>query len=392
MLNMKKYSRICARIDLDAVSHNLEVMKNRLSGDAKICAVIKADGYGHGALPIAKHIEENDLIWGFACATCEEAMELRNGGIRKPVILLGFAFPESYDDMIEHDIRACIFDYESAKLLSQRSSALQKKARIHIAVDTGMGRIGYRYDSPDAAEEIKRILELPGIEAEGLFTHFARADEKSLAPAEIQLERFLDFNSKLRAEGIEIPIVHASNSAGIMRFPKSHLVMARAGITLYGLYPSDEVADEMRDLRPVMSLVSHISYVKHVPSGTPVSYGGIYVTDRETTIATIPVGYADGYPRMLTGRGNVLIHGKKVPVIGRICMDQFMADVTDIPDVRSGDEVVLLGTQGDMTISAETIGAESGRFNYELVSDITKRVPRSYIAGGETIEQVDYFH
>ncbi len=389
---MKKYSRICAEIDLGAVEHNLQKMKE-LSGGTPICAVIKADAYGHGALQIARHIQRLPYLWGFAVATCEEAMQLRGGGIMKPILLLGYAFPESYDDMIDYDIRACVFDMESARKLSDKAVMLERRALIHIAVDTGMGRIGFRSEDRDAVDVIAEIAKLPNIEIEGMFTHFARADETSIAPAEVQLIRFLHFASEVRAAGVKIPLCHAANSASILRFPESHLDLVRAGITLYGLAPSNETAALAgRYMKPVLSLRSHISHVKTVPADTPVSYGGTFVTRKETVIATVPAGYADGYPRTLSGKGYVLIHGMRVPILGRICMDQFMVDVSELTDVKVGDEVVLIGRQEDQKITCEELGNLSGRFNYELACDISKRVPRSFRVNDYVVEQVDYFN
>ena len=386
---MRKFSRICAEISFDAIDHNIAVMEGRMGEGAKICAVIKADGYGHGALPIARHLAANDRIWGFACATPGEAMRLRTGGIIKPILILGYSFPESYDDIVDYDLRACVFDEESARLLSAKARMLERPVKVHVALDTGMGRIGFDC-SDETVEAVLRIASLPMLEIEGLFSHFAKADEKLLSPAEVQLVRFLDIESKLTAAGLKIPLVHIANSAGIMRFSESHLDLVRAGIILYGLMPSMEVAGEMTELRPVMRLTSHLTYVKTVPEGTPISYGGTYTTARKSRIATVPVGYADGYPRSLSNKGFVLLRGKRAPITGRVCMDQLMIDVTDIPDAAVGDEVVLIGSQMGETITAEALGELSGRFNYELVCDLTMRVPRSYTAGGYTVEQVDY--
>lgn len=387
---MKKYSRVRADIDLDAVAHNFEVMRGRLKKGTDICAVVKADCYGHGALQIARMIEPYDYIWGYACATPEEAMLLKKNGLKKPVILLGYAFPESYETIIQNDIRACVFEEESAAALSEAAQKLGRKAIVHLAVDTGMSRIGFQANE-EAAKEILRIASLPGLVIEGMFTHFARADEESLEPAVRQYQAYTYMADLLEKNGLTIPVRHVSNSAALMRFPEANENMVRAGITIYGLLPSEEVREEMKDLKPAMSLISHISYVKCLPAGRAVSYGGTYVTTHDTVVATIPVGYADGYPRGLSNKGSVLIRGRKVPIIGRVCMDQFMVDVSSMPDVRAGEEVVLMGRQGDAFISAEELGSLSGRFNYELVSDITKRVPRCYIQNGAVVEQVDYF-
>lgn len=389
-MEIKKYSRVCAEISLDAIDHNIEVMKNRLAEGTSICAVIKADAYGHGALQIAGRLGSNPAVWGFACATSDEAASLRRNGITKPVILLGYTFEECYEDILTYDLRPCLFDTDSARRLSLAAQAAGKTVRVHLAVDTGMGRIGFFPDEA-AAREAEEISRLPGLEIEGLFTHFARADEPSGEPAEIQFRKYELFRKMLQERGIRPAVCHVSNSAALMRFRQMNMDLVRAGITLYGLMPSGEVASEMGDLMPVMTIRSHVSYVKTLPAGSPVSYGGTYVTGRETRIATIPVGYADGYPRGLSNKGYVLIHGQKAPVTGRVCMDQFMVDVSGIPDVKTGDEVVLLGTQERERITAEELGDLSGRFNYELVCCISRRVPRNYTEDGRIVEQVDYF-
>lgn len=381
---MEKHMRVRAEIDLDAVAFNMEVMKNKIDPDTKITAVIKADAYGHGAVQIAHLIEDYPNLWGFAVAAAEEGMELRRSGIRKPVMLLGYAFSESWADMIDYDIRFAVFDYETAEGISRLAVSLGKKALIHIALDTGMSRIGFA-DTDESAAVVKKIAGLPGLTIEGLFTHFARADEPSIAPAERQLARYLAFSKKLDEAGVEVPIHHTSNSAGIFRMKNANLFMVRAGITLYGLLPSDEVREEVQPLKPVMKLVSHISYVKDLMPGAEISYGGTFKVEKPMRVATIPVGYADGYPRLLSNKGYVLIRGQKAPILGRVCMDQFMVDVTEIPGACRGDEVVLLGNQGAETITAEEIGALSGRFNYELVCDITKRVPRHYMRDGHCV-------
>ncbi len=381
---MEKNMRVRAEIDLDAVAFNMESMRQKISPETKITAVIKADAYGHGAVEIAHLIEDYPYVWGFAVAAAEEGMELRRNGIRKPILTLGYTFPECWPDMIDYDIRFTVFDYGTAEEISRLAGTLGKKAFVHIALDTGMSRIGFA-DTDASVEEVKKIAALPHLVIEGLFTHFARADEPSIAPAERQLSRYMAFSKKLDEAGVEIPIRHASNSAGIFRLKNANLSMVRAGITLYGLLPSDEVKDEVKPLKPVMRLVSHISYVKELSAGAEISYGGTFRTEKTMRVATIPVGYADGYPRLLSNKGHVLIRGRKAPILGRVCMDQFMVDVSDIPDAVRGDEAVLMGTQGEETITAEEIGALSGRFNYELVCDISKRVPRHYMREGKCI-------
>ncbi|MDO5702666.1 MAG: alanine racemase [Lachnospiraceae bacterium] len=370
---MKEHMRIRAEINLDAIDNNLEVMLRHLKDGVKICAVIKADAYGHGALAIAKHIEQRPYIWGFAVATPGEGEALRRGGITRPILLLGYSFPEDYETIIDCGLRACIFEEESAALLAQCARKAGKEAIVHIALDTGMSRIGFQVERGSAGA-VKRIADMDGIKVEGLFTHFARCDEPSLEPARKQFERYSEFLGMLEEEDVNIPVRHVCNSAGIMRYPEADLDLTRAGITLYGLTPSDEIADEMRELGPVMKLVSHVSHVKTLPKGREISYGGTYVTKGDTRVATIPAGYADGYPRMLSGKGSVLITGRRAPILGRVCMDQFMVDVTDIPDVQRGDTVALLDDHVSILWMANLLDVNVD----EIVCNISKRVPRVY--------------
>ena len=387
---MEKYSRIKALISLDAVRYNFEQMKNNIKEGTKIIAVIKADAYGHGAVPIASMIQEYDYIWGFATATAQEALQLRRAGIVKPILILGLVFEEYYEELIRNDVRMAVCDFDTAKRFHEAALAVGKKGLIHLAVDTGMTRIGFK-DNEESLEEIRRIYQLENIEIEGLFTHFARADEYDRTPAMVQLERYVHFSKLLEENGIHIPLHHCSNSAGIIRVPEANMNIVRAGITIYGIYPSEEVEKDIVKLEPVMSLKSHVTFVKEVEPGTQVSYGGTYTTDHVTKLATIPVGYADGYPRTLSNKGWVLIHGKKAPICGRVCMDQFMVDVTDIPEIKKGDEVTLLGSDGEENISADTLGDLSGRFSYELLCGISKRVPRIYIKDKKECGELDFF-
>ncbi|MGI6006266.1 MAG: alanine racemase [Ruminococcus sp.] len=382
---MESFKRIYAQIDLDAVEENFMQMKKNIRETTKIIAVVKADGYGHGAVPIARMAEAFDYIWGFAVATVGEAVHLREGGIKKPILLLGFAFPDDYKIIVENEIRPAVFKVSMAKQLSDIAGIVGKNAKIHLAVDTGMNRIGFA-DTEESVEKICEIARLPHLELEGMFTHFARADEKSLEPAKIQLDRYIRFDEMLRRAGVTVTYHHCSNSAGIMQFPEANLDLVRAGISIYGLYPSDEVNREPVHLSPVMSLKSSVSFIKTLDKGEAVSYGGTYITERPTVVATIPVGYADGYSRGLSNKGYVLIRGQRAPVIGRICMDQFMADVTDIKGVQEFDEVTLLGRDGDEVITMEMLGDLSGRFNYEFACCIGKRVPRIFIRKGNTSE------
>lgn len=390
MITMNRYRRVHAEIDLDAVIHNMEAMHGIISEETKIMAVIKADGYGHGAVEIAGAIDHLDYLYGYAVATVEEGQILRNHGITKPILILGYAFPEQYEEMIKAEIRPTVFTREMAEELSQAAERAGTDCRIHFAVDTGMSRIGYQV-TEESADEIAQLVKLPHIIIEGIFTHFARADEADKAHTFQQLERYGQMISMLKERGIEIPIHHCSNSAGIVEIPEANMDLVRAGITLYGLWPSEEVDKDRIDLQPVLSLLTHVAYVKELEAGREISYGGTYTTTERRRIATIPVGYADGYARGLSNKGEVLIHGKRVPIRGRICMDQFMVDVTDIPNVKSGDKVVLIGADGNERITMEEVGNLSGRFNYEFVCDLGKRIPRVFVHGGKVIGTKDHF-
>lgn len=382
---MKKFERVKAVVSLDAIAHNFAEMKKNIAKGTKIVAVIKADGYGHGAEAIARLIEDYDYIWGFAVATPEEALQLRTFGVKKPILILGIVFEEYFTEMIAKEIRLTVCTYEMAQKLSEEAQRQGRDVHIHIGLDTGMSRIGFA-DRQESVEEIKKISQLPNLKIEGMFTHFARADETDRSPAIDQLNRYLNFAKLLEDAGIQIPMKHCSNSAGIIRVPEANLNAVRAGITIYGIYPSNEVERDIVKLIPAMELKSHISYIKTVEPGAAFSYGGTFTAKKEMKVATIPVGYADGYPRSLSNKGWVLIHGKKAPILGRVCMDQFMVDVTEIGDVKKGDEVTLLGRDGDEFISIEEIGDLCGRFSYEFACDISPRVPRIYVKDGKEVE------
>lgn len=378
---MKMHSRIQAEIDLDAMTYNLEHIKKNLAPGTQVIAVLKADGYGHGAVPLARRIQKDPEIWGIAVATVEEGEELRNAGITKPILILGYTYQEDYQKIANLDFRPAVFKLSMAKELSKAALEAGKTLKIHIKIDTGMTRIGYR-DVKKDVPEILEISKLPGLDIEGIFTHFARADEADKTPALVQYEKFQEFIRALEQEGLHIPMKHCSNSAGIIRMQEANLDAVRAGIILYGLYPSKEVEREPVPLKPLMSLRSHIAYIKTVEPGAEISYGGIFTTVRETRVATIPVGYADGYPRGLSNKGSVLIRGKRAPILGRVCMDQFMVDVTEIPEAEELDQVTLLGKDGEDCITMEELGELSGRFNYEFACCISKRVPRVYLESG----------
>lgn len=387
---MKKYSRVKAVVSLDAIAHNFQEMKKNIAEGTQMIAVIKADGYGHGAVPIAHLVQDYDFIWGFATATAEEAIQLRNAGVKKPILILGIVFEETFEELIREDVRPAVCTLEMAQKLSEEAVQQERTVHIHLALDTGMTRIGFA-DTPESIEIIQQIAQLPNLEIEGMFTHFARADEYDRSPAMVQLERYQRFADLLEESGVKIPIRHCSNSAGIIRVPEANLNLVRAGITIYGIYPSNEVERDIVKLEPAMELKSHITYVKEVGSGSAVSYGGTYVTEKNTRIATIPVGYADGYPRQLSNKGWVLIHGKRARILGRVCMDQFMVDVTEIPEARMGDEVTLIGRDGEEFISIEEFGDLSGRFSYEFACEISKRVPRVYIKDGRECGEMTFF-
>lgn len=387
---MKTYSRVYARIDLDAIVSNMERMKARMNEDVKIMAVIKADGYGHGAVQIAEMLENYSYIWGFAVATLDEAIVLRAEHITKPILVLGCVFPDQYMEMLRNDIRMNVYTEEMAESISQMAAQIGKIAHMHIKLDTGMGRLGFDI-SEQSLNAIERISKMKNVNMEGIFTHFAKADETDKTFTEFQMNRFLEMRDALQKREVTFTYEHCANSAAIIDVPKADMNLVRAGISTYGLYPSEDVDKTQLRLKPAMSLKSHVAFVKEIEKGTPVSYGGTFVAEHKMCVATIPVGYADGYPRSLSNQGYVLIRGKRAPIIGRICMDQFMVDVTEIEGVSFGDKVTMIGTDGNETITVEMLGEMSGRFNYEFICDLGKRIPRVYVKNGVVAEQVDYF-
>lgn len=388
---MNSYQRAWTEIDLGAIRDNMLHMKENIARDTKILAVIKTDGYGHGSVPIAKMLEKMDFIFGYAAATYEEAHVLREAGIKKPILILGYTFPYCYENLAREEIRPAIYREDMTEQLAEAAKRAGKKIKVHIKVDTGMGRIGITPDE-DGLKFVKCVMEHPELEVEGIFTHFAKSDEADKTSANHQLELFKNFIDRVQTElGLEIPVKHCSNSAAILEMPQANMDMVRAGITTYGLYPSDEVKKDIVPLRAAMSFYSHIVYCKTIHPGQSVSYGGLFTATKDTRVATIPVGYGDGYPRSLSGKGYVLIHGKKAQILGRVCMDQFMVDISGIPEAAEGDKVTLLGSDGSEQITAEELGALSGRFNYEFVCDLGKRIPRVYKENGEITEVKDYF-
>lgn len=373
---MNRYLRCYVEISLEAIGHNIREVKKRLPEGVKLLGVVKANAYGHGAVPVASYLE-NQVDY-FATATIEEAVELRENGISAPILILGYVSPSQYGDLVEYDITQTIDSYAQALALEKEAARQNRKAKAHLAVDTGMTRIGFQVTEHDA-DEAAKIADLPHIELEGMFTHFSCADQEDKTYCSMQMEKYDKMTALLAERGVTIPLRHICNSAGIMEFDDHRFEMVRSGIITYGIYPSEEVKKERLDLIPVLSWKSHVIHVKEVGPGIGVSYGATYVTEKPMTrIATVSAGYADGYPRALSNQGCVLIHGKKAPIIGRICMDQMMVDVTDIPDVQVEDVVTLVGTDGDETITIEEIANPAARFDYEMLCDISSRVTRVY--------------
>ncbi len=386
-MNIDKYFRGYATIDLDAIIHNVEIMKEKLNKDTEIIAVIKTDGYGHGAVPVAKTVD--NLCYGFAIASYWEGHNLRRHGITKPIFILGYIPSEDYENAISEDMIPPVFTMKAAEDISNCAKKLDKTAHISIAVDTGMGRIGYSV-SEQSIKEIVEISKLPNIKIESIFTHFAKADYADKTCAYEQLKRFNEFTDKLKKAGVVAKFYHCANSAAMMEMPESSMNLSRIGISMYGLYPSEEMDKENLKLTPAMSIYSHIVYVKDIEPGTGVSYGHTFVADKPMTIATIPLGYGDGYPRNLSNKGHVLINGKKANILGRVCMDQFMVDVTGI-EAKEGDLVTIVGKDGDEEILIDGIALLADSFNYEFVCSVGKRVPRVYLKNSEIVSTKDYY-
>ena len=373
---MRTFDRAYVKIHLDRIRSNMEAVTKNLIPGTKIIGVVKADGYGHGAVPVARTIDP--YVTGFAVATAEEGYQLRRYGIEKDVLVLGVTPKSQYREAIEQEISMTMFRLEWAKELSELAVFLGKTAKIHIAVDTGMSRIGFM-PTEESADIVKEIAALPGIQVEGMFTHFARADETDKSATALQLRKFLEFYCMLQERNVEIPLAHCSNSAGIVDIREANMDAVRAGIIIYGLYPSDEVAKTNLVLQPAMELKSFVTYIKEVGPGTAVSYGGTFVAEETIKIGTVSIGYADGYPRNMSGKGTVLVCGKRVPILGRVCMDQMMIDLTDVPEACEGCEVTLLGCDGDEEITMEELAATCGGFHYEIPCVIGKRVPRVFV-------------
>jgi len=385
-MNLDMYFRGYAKVDLDAVYNNVVELKKCLKDNTGIAAVIKTDGYGHGAVPIAKTIEE--LVDAYAVATVFEGINLIKHGMKKPIMLLGYTNEATYDLAIENNINMVVFNYEMALAMNNHARRMGKVAKVNIAIDTGMSRIGF-LPNQEAIEDICHINKLDSVEINGIFTHFVSSDSKDKTLAEEQYKVYREFLEQLNTNGVSCKTLHCANSAAIMELPYTSLDLSRAGIAIYGLYPSDEVDRDNIKLTPALSLYSQVIHVKTIKSGQGVSYGHTYYADKDTDVATIPLGYGDGYFRNLSNKGYVIINGVKVPIIGRVCMDQFMVDVTGL-DAKVGDKVTLIGQDGDCSITVEELADWAGTFNYELVCDLGKRIPRVYYRNGEIVCTKDY--
>lgn len=371
-------------IDLDAINQNMTAIRNK--AQKPVMAIIKADAYGHGAIPIARELQSQCRFFGVSSIL--EALELRYAGITTPILVLGYTPVQAFPEAIAGDIRPAIFTEADAQALSAAAQQLSRTAKFHLAVDTGMSRIGFQV-TEENADLCARLCQLPNLFCEGMFSHFATADCADLSRTQAQADAFARFDKMLQERGIQIPLRHLDNSAGIMNYPHPY-EMVRSGIITYGLYPSDEVDPQLLSLTPAMSWVSSISHLKLLEPGRQISYGGTFVTEKPTMVATIPVGYADGYRRNLSNRFHVLIHGKPAPILGRVCMDQLMVDVTDIPEAQRGSQVVLFGRDGDASIRVEEIAGKADSFNYEFVCGISRRVPRVYLRNGQIVETIHY--
>ena len=372
------------KIDLDVIEENFDAVQTKVQ--VPVMAVVKADAYGHGAIQVARVLQNKCAFFGVSSML--EALELRKAGLKNPILILGQTPVSAFPTAILEGIRPTIFHYETAVALSQAAQEVNQPAPFHFAIDTGMSRIGFQA-TDESVELCARIAKLPGLQAEGIFSHFATADCPDLERSRQQAAMFDAFCEKLQAKGVQIPIRHMDNSAGLMNF-EQHYDMVRSGIVTYGMYPSSDVSPQLLQLKPALQWLSRITHVKTLEAGREISYGGTYVTTKPTRVATIPVGYADGYRRSLSGKFYVLIHGKKAPILGRICMDQMMVDVTDIPEAKLNDRVVLVGRSGDEEITMEAIAAAADSFNYEMVCGISRRVPRLYCRDGQTVHSVHY--
>ena len=378
------YDNTYVEIDLDAISANFDAI--RAKAGVQVMAIVKADAYGHGAVQIARLLDSKCSFFGVS--SIAEALELRQAGLTKPILILGYTPVEAFRLVLGQDIRPAIFRLDDGIALSKLAQKHGVILPFHFAVDTGMSRLGFQA-TEESADICAEIARLPGIVAEGLFSHFATADSADLTRAQEQARRFADFDRMLQERGVKIPLRHLDNSAGLMNF-SNHYEMVRSGIVTYGMYPSDEVDPQLLNLKPALQWRSRVTHIKMLPPGREISYGGTFVTTRKTRVASVPVGYADGYRRSLSGKFYVLIRGRRAPILGRVCMDQMMVDITDVPDVKIDDPVVLVGNDGNDVITVEEIAAAADSFNYEFVCGISRRVPRRYRQNGQIIKTIHY--
>lgn len=388
MINLENTRPVWAEINLDNLAHNIKEVRNHTREDSLVTAVVKANGYGHGSVEIANTFLENGAD-RLAVAILTEAIELREAGIEAPILILGYTPSPQFNKVLEYNLIQTIYNIEDARILSETASKAGKKATIHIKLDTGMGRIGFP-SIEDSVDKIVEISKLTNIYVEGIYTHFAKADEIDKTHVKGQFEKYMNITRQLEDKGLKIDIKHVSNSASVIDLPEYNLDMVRAGVMIYGFYPSNEVDKENIKLKPAMNLKARVSHIKTVPKGTGISYGQIFKTERESKIATLPLGYADGFTRLLTGKAEVYINGKRAKVVGRICMDQCMIDVTEVPDVKLGDEVVIFGYGEDGYPHADELAEMIGTINYEIVCMVGRRIPRVYISDGKISKVVDY--
>lgn len=377
---MDNLGRVWLEIDLDAVTHNIKTIRRIAGKNSEIMAVVKANAYGHDAIEISQVVLESGATW-LGVGALEEGIILRKAGIKAPILILGLTLEDGVDWLLFYDLIPTVCDLQTVKALSQAAVKYKKNARVHIKIDTGMRRLGIK--SEEALDFIKRIKKMNNIEIEGLYTHFAAADEEDKSYTELQFAQYKRVVDKLEKEGFRVPLKHAANSAAILDLSYTHLEMVRPGITIYGLFPLP-LAKRTTKLKPVAKFKTKIIFIKKVGAGESIGYGRAYTTTKETTVATLPVGYADGYPRLLSDRGEVLVRGRRAPIIGRICMDLCMIDVTNIPGVEVGDEVVLWGRQEGENISVEEIAEKTGTINYEIICTVDKpRVSKVFIKNGK---------
>ncbi|MEN6316137.1 MAG: alanine racemase [Clostridiaceae bacterium] len=378
-----------AEIDLDAIAHNVLEIRRVIGEEVEMMGVVKADAYGHGVLEVVRTLLDNGVSQ-LAVSKLDEAIQIRKMGIRVPILIFGYTDPSRAEEIVINDVTQAVFSREMAQVLSKAAVKLCRSAKIHVKLDTGMTRVGFMPDQ-GAIQSILELGKLPGLMIEGLFTHFASADETERDYTMMQFERYMNVCSELVKLGVHIPLRHVCNSAGIMQYPQMHLDMVRPGIILYGLYPSQEVDREKISLKPAMTLKANVILVKDVEPGTCISYGRTFRTSRPSKIATVPIGYADGYTRLLSNKGRMLVNGEYAPVVGRICMDQCMIDVTDLKhEVHVGDEVVIFGSQNGACISVDEVAADIGTISYEMICIIGKRIPRVYLKGGRISSVLNY--